>query len=173
MKDKGVMGERRLYYASYGSPVGVICVVASDEGLVSLDFVRTEAAFIRRARVRREVVKKDQSRFKALFNALDGYFSGKCLVFDFKLDLSGTPFQIRVWNALKAIPYGETMSYSELAAKAGSPQGARAAGGACGKNPLPIVVPCHRVIAANGSLGGYSCGVSIKRVLLRIEGVDL
>ena len=86
-------------------------------------------------------------------------------------DLSaGTPFQQRVWRAIAAIPRGETRSYAWLARKAGKPKAVRAAANACGANPVPLLIPCHRVIASDGSLGGFSCGLAIKRRLLRLEG---
>ena len=103
---------------------------------------------------------------------LERYFADEPVRFDVALDLSsGTPFQRRVWRACRRIPYGETRSYGELAHTAGCPRGARAAGGAMGANPLPIAIPCHRVICADGSLGGYGLGLPLKRTLLRIEGV--
>ena len=89
--------------------------------------------------------------------------------FDLPLAPRGTPFQLRVWRALQDIPYGRTCSYSELAAAVGSPRACRAVGQANGRNPLMIVIPCHRVIAAGGGLGGYSGGLDIKRFLLRLE----
>lgn len=85
----------------------------------------------------------------------------------------GTPFDLRVWRSLLGIPRGGVISYGELASRAGSPGGARAAGGACSRNPLPVVVPCHRVVRSDGSLGGYSGGVEVKRELLKVEGVVL
>ena len=104
--------------------------------------------------------------------ALEDYFSGKPVAAnDLPLDIQGTPFQLRVWRELQKIPPGETISYQELAHRAGAPKAARAVGQACGANPIPILVPCHRVVAANGSLGGYSSGLERKRWLLRHEGV--
>jgi len=81
----------------------------------------------------------------------------------------GTGFERRIWRAISAIPFGETRSYKQIAAAAGNPAGARAAGGACGKNPVPIIIPCHRVIASSGRLGGFSGGLDIKRALLELE----
>jgi methylated-DNA-[protein]-cysteine S-methyltransferase len=104
--------------------------------------------------------------------ALQDYFAGKADAFaSLLLDPQGTPFQMRVWRELQKIPWGTTISYKELAARAGSAQGFRAVGQANGCNPLPIIIPCHRVIAADGSLGGYSSGLERKRWLLRHEGV--
>ena len=101
------------------------------------------------------------------------YFAGERESFrGLKLDLSaGSPFQQAVWRELRRIPWGEVISYSELARRVGRPRAARAVGNAVGRNPLPIVIPCHRVIKADGSIGGFGCGVEIKRALLGIEGI--
>jgi O-6-methylguanine DNA methyltransferase len=102
--------------------------------------------------------------------ALEDYFSGNpAQVQNPPLDLQGTPFQRRVWLELQKIPWGKTVSYRELATRLGRPQAARAVGQACGANPVPILIPCHRVIAADGSLGGYSSGLERKRRLLAHE----
>jgi len=101
------------------------------------------------------------------------YFDGKRRRFDLPVDLYGTPFQLRVWRELKKIPYGEVRSYKELARAIGSPKAVRAVGGANNKNPVPILVPCHRVIGSNGSLVGYGGGLSIKEYLLKLEGAPL
>ena len=97
------------------------------------------------------------------------YFEGKRTAFDLPLDLRGTPFQLEVWRALLAIPYGETRSYAEIARAVGRPAAVRAVGAANGANPIAIVVPCHRVIAADGSLGGYGGGLELKARLLAME----
>ena len=106
---------------------------------------------------------------------LRGYFSGEKVAFNIPLDLdgSGTSFQRRVWEALSEIPRGEFRTYGELAVRAGSPRAARAVGQAVGKNPLPVIFPCHRVISGDGRLGGFSCGVSLKVLLLELEGFAL
>lgn len=102
---------------------------------------------------------------------LNNYLNGKSIQNMPPLDLSaGTPFQQRVWKALMEIPSGNTMSYNEIAAKIGKPQGARAVGLACGANPIPIFIPCHRVLKSDGSLGGFSAGLTWKKILLTIEG---
>lgn len=101
---------------------------------------------------------------------LDEYFERKRTEFDLPLSLSGTEFQERVWLALAEIPYGETISYGVLARRVGRPKGPRAVGQANGKNPIPIIVPCHRVLASNG-IGGYGGGLPMKRALLAVEGV--
>jgi methylated-DNA-[protein]-cysteine S-methyltransferase len=107
--------------------------------------------------------------FRATIQQLAEYFEGRRTDFDLPLDLSGTPFQLRVWAELQRIPYGETISYSELAARVGSPGAFRAVGAANGRNPVPIIVPCHRVIAADGALQGFGAGLEAKRILLDLE----
>lgn len=102
---------------------------------------------------------------------LADYFSGKRHQFELPMAPSGTPFQLRVWQEIARIPYGETISYAELAQRAGAPGSARAAGAATGRNPLSIVVPCHRVVASGGALTGYAGGLERKARLLGIEGV--
>ncbi len=104
---------------------------------------------------------------------LDRYFSGEKITFRSPLDFdgSGTPFQLRVWKALFEIPRGEFRTYGELAARVGSPRAARAVGQAVGQNPLPVIFPCHRVISGDGRLGGFSCGVRLKVLLLELEGL--
>jgi methylated-DNA-[protein]-cysteine S-methyltransferase len=105
---------------------------------------------------------------------LQAYASGKVVRFSSRLDLSsGTPFQAKVWRALQMIPRGQTRSYAWVAHKIGSPRAVRAVGAACGANPVPIIVPCHRVIASDGSLGGFGGGLALKRRLLALEGVKL
>jgi O-6-methylguanine DNA methyltransferase len=100
---------------------------------------------------------------------LEEYFQGKRLSFEVPLDLRGTPFQVGVWQALRRIPYGETRSYADLARAVHAPKAFRAVGGANGRNPVGIIVPCHRVIASSGGLGGFSCGLAYKRKLLDLE----
>lgn len=103
---------------------------------------------------------------------LTSYFAGNLREFDLPLELKGTPFQERVWNTLLTIPYGQTISYAKLAEAVGSPKAFRAVGSANGKNPIPIVVPCHLVIQSGGGLGGFSCGIAYKRRLLDLEQTD-
>lgn len=100
------------------------------------------------------------------------YFDGKRKKFTFPMHPAGTPFQQKVWQALLTIPYGETRSYRDIALQVGNPQGARAVGGACNKNPLWIAVPCHRVIGSNGALTGYALGTGMKQALLSLEQIN-
>ncbi|MDH6194398.1 methylated-DNA-[protein]-cysteine S-methyltransferase [Mycobacterium frederiksbergense] len=111
----------------------------------------------------------DDTAFPDVADQLAGYFAGELTAFDLELDMVGTEFQRRVWAALQTIPYGETCSYGEIARQIGSPGASRAVGLANGHNPIGIIVPCHRVIGANGSLTGYGGGLDRKRALLELE----
>ncbi|MHC1562774.1 methylated-DNA--[protein]-cysteine S-methyltransferase [Actinomycetospora sp. C-140] len=112
---------------------------------------------------------RDDDGLPAVREQLAAYFDGELTAFDLPLDLRGTAFQRRVWTELRAIPYGETRTYGELAAALGTPSASRAVGLANGRNPISIVVPCHRVVGASGSLTGYAGGVDRKRALLDLE----
>ncbi|RSN64809.1 methylated-DNA--[protein]-cysteine S-methyltransferase [Actinomadura sp. WAC 06369] len=111
----------------------------------------------------------DEKPFAQVAEQLDAYFAGDLTEFDVPLALNGTPFQRRVWDALRHIPYGETVTYGELALDIGSPTASRAVGLANGKNPISVIVPCHRVVGSNGDLTGYGGGIERKRYLLEFE----
>ena len=145
------------------APDTALYIVAGDRGIRQIFFASTvpEPAG---PPVDRDALIDEAARQLAL------YFEGRLREFDLPIEMEGTPFQQRVWAALRQIPYGETRSYAELAATVGSPKGFRAVGAANGRNPVPIVVPCHRVIESNGGLGGFSCGIAYKRRLLDLEG---
>jgi methylated-DNA-[protein]-cysteine S-methyltransferase len=108
--------------------------------------------------------------FRKAIEQLRAYFAGGLREFDLPLAPGGTPFQLEVWQELQKIPYGRTLSYSELAAKIGRPTAVRAVGAANGRNPIPIIIPCHRVVGAEGSLTGFGGGLEAKRTLLSLEG---
>lgn len=136
-------------------------MVAGDAGLRAIEF--SPAAAMDGSPNRRNPVLAEAER------QLDAYFAGDLRRFDLPLDLAGTKFQRRVWSELLKIPYGETRSYSQLACALGTPAAVRAVGAANGANPVPIVVPCHRVIGASGKLVGYGGGLPLKRRLLALE----
>lgn len=149
------------------SPVGVLTLVASDAGLVAVLWPGDDPK-----RVRLEVDREDAGHevlVKAI-SQLQEYFAGARSTFDLALDVRGTAFQKQVWEQLLAIPYGTTRSYGEIAIRLGKPSASRAVGAANGRNPLSIVVPCHRVIGTSGSLTGFAGGLDAKRVLLQLEG---
>ena len=112
---------------------------------------------------------KDDSFQKEIKKELMEYFEGKRKVFEIPLEVEGTEFQKKVWTEMEKIPFGERMSYGELAKKSGSPKGARAVGLACNKNKIPIIIPCHRVVGKNGNLTGFAGGLDIKAQLLKLE----
>ena len=148
------------------SPVGKLRLVASEKGLVAID-VRNNA--------KQEVTARNPSAQAVLIQTkkqLEQYFAGKRTTFDVSLDLVGTEFQVQAWRALCRIPFGKTISYGQQAANIKKPKAFRAVGSANGKNPIPIIVPCHRVVASDGSLGGYSLGLRMKKQLLALEGVS-
>ena len=148
------------------SPVGKLTLVASEKGLVAID-VRNNSAQV--------VTAPNASAQAILFKTkkqLEQYFAGKRTSFDVALDLVGTEFQVRAWRALCRIPFGKTISYGQQASNIKKPKAFRAVGSANGKNPIPIIVPCHRVVASDGSLGGYALGLKMKKQLLTLEGVS-
>ena len=116
---------------------------------------------------------RDPKPFTAIIAQLDEYFAGTRRRFDLPLAPRGTPFQLKVWRELRKIPYGKTITYAVLAHRAGNDAACRAVGAANGRNPLPIVVPCHRVIGSDGSLTGFGGGIAAKRKLLELEGADI
>ena len=147
------------------SPVGPLLLAADAGGLTRVHFQAGPAPLQPPAGWRHDAAPLEDA-----ITQLAEYFSGKRRTFGLPLAPAGTPFQLSVWQALRAIPYGDTVSYGQLARQLGLPQGARAVGLANGSNPLPIIVPCHRVIGADGSLTGFGGGLPIKRALLSLEG---
>jgi methylated-DNA-[protein]-cysteine S-methyltransferase len=151
-------------YSRVESPVGPLLLVADDAGLRKIYFEEG------RDRIRPDSSwKQDAAYFKATISQLRSYFSGKLKQFELPLAPEGTPFQLTVWQNLCEIPYGATISYGELADRLGNPKASRAVGLANGSNPIPIVIPCHRVIGSNGKLTGYGGGLPIKEKLLALE----
>ena len=115
----------------------------------------------------------DESAFPEAVHQLDAYFRGELREFDLAIDPRGTPFQKAVWSALREIPYGRTRSYGDLARHIGKPTAFRAVGAANGRNPIPIIIPCHRVVGSDGSLTGFGGGIDVKHRLLALEGAML
>ena len=154
----------RTRYTLADSPVGALLLARNAEGLCALQFTRGRHP----AESRAEWARDDEA-FADVAAELAEYFEGRRDTFTLPLAPRGTPFQQRVWGELCRIPYGETISYGELARRIGQPQAVRAVGLANGANPLAIVIPCHRVIGANGTLTGYGGGLPNKRFLLDLE----
>ena len=156
-----------IYYSRYDSLAGPLIVAVSEKGLVALEFDRGKFPSSRDNNLRWELSEK---KTKPYTRELTEYFAGKRREFSFPLDLRGTAFQLSCWRALLKIPYGETRSYADIARSVGQPQAFRAVGMANNRNPIAIVVPCHRVIASDGTLCGYGGGLDVKRKLLELEG---
>lgn len=153
-----------LLYSAYESPIGTLHLYAREDRLVRIDFrapSKLERASIS-ASTKSPVLRRTITQLKE-------YFAGRRTDFDLPLAMEGTPFQMRVWRELRRIPFGKTISYGEQAKRVGAGKAYRAVGTANGRNPLPIVVPCHRVIAGNGGLGGYGGGLPVKTKLLNLE----
>jgi methylated-DNA-[protein]-cysteine S-methyltransferase len=163
-----------IYYATMDSPWGKMLLADKGKGLFLLklnidksskseDFTEEDGNI---------KISRNDAYFESLKQQLNEYFEGKRTQFDWELDIStGTEFQQKVWQAMKKIPYGKSLSYGELARKIGKPKASRAVGNACAKNPIPILIPCHRVLGSQGKLGGFSAGLMIKKALLDREKI--
>lgn len=166
----------KIFYDIFDSPIGTILVASTGLGLclVSINKEGRAGAF-RELSLRPDYKPERDTRRHADIKAdLKRYLKGERVEFKVKIDISGgTDFQRMVWRTLCNIPYGETKSYKWLADLVGCPNGFRAVGQANGKNPIPIIIPCHRVINSDGSIGGYSGGIEIKKRLLEIEGIKI
>ncbi len=155
-----------MFYTIFESElIGKILLYGNETELYGLEFYKNtplEKSWI-----------ENKTVFQNVIIQLEKYFNKELKSFDIPLKLSGTPFQKRVYSRLLQIPYGSTISYQELAKRVGNPKASRAVGNANGKNPIAIIIPCHRVIAKNGSMGGFSGGLDIKKKLLELEGVKV
>jgi methylated-DNA-[protein]-cysteine S-methyltransferase len=158
------------------SPLGPLWVAITPRGVATIHYGEepSPSELRRLVRVYGPGIVPDHKRSSVLARELDQYFNGKRREFDIEYDLSGlTPFQTRVLNATAKIPFGSVSTYGAIAKRAGDQKASRAAGGALNQNPIPIVVPCHRVVGSNGALVGYAGGLDVKRRLLGIEGADI
>lgn len=161
-----------LYTTEFPTPFGVMKAASTEQGLAYLELPRANGrgfeGWLRR-HARKIEVCVDAEANQGVVQQVVEFLSGERSAFDLALDLRCTSFQRRVYDALCAIPYGETRSYAEQAAAIGAPKAVRAVGTADGANPVPLVVPCHRVVASNGKLGGYGGGLEMKEKLLAME----
>ena len=173
----GVTGpglEAELTYDIRRSGWGWVGAVGTEEALAMLTLPRAEPGLILEdIGARFGELAYDGGRFGSLFDDLEDYFTGQKVHFSVRILRQGTAFQWEVWSLLRTIPYGETRTYGELGALVGRARGARAIGQAVGANPVGIVIPCHRVIAANGKIGGFGGGLELKQRLLSLEGIRL
>jgi len=166
------------YYCCHDTPIGPLLLAGGKHGLWRIAFPDCETgqpldphtANLGHTNVQ---WRKQPTAFDAARAQLDAYFAGKRQSFTLALAPAGSAFQRRVWAALQAIPYGQTRSYQDIACAIGQPAACRAVGMANHRNPLPIVIPCHRVIGKNGRLTGFAGGLTVKRSLLQLEGCDL
>jgi methylated-DNA-[protein]-cysteine S-methyltransferase len=153
-----------VYYSHMQTPIGTLLLAASDRGLRYIYFGEALPPS-----KKRELWIESPQVLQPYVEEIEAYFRGERREFTCKLDLAGTEFQKKCWAALLRIPYGKTRSYADIAREVGSPRAFRAVGQANHNNPIPIIVPCHRVITSSGTLGGYGGGLDVKRKLLRLE----
>lgn len=165
----------QIIFTTSQSPLGVLLVARSAKGICMITTGKTIAEVEERVfdAFPAATVTRDDRSMRKLVRAVEDRISGRNLDADLPLDLRGTPFQLSVWKEMLAIPAGQTRSYAEVARRIGRAKAYRAVAQACGANPVPIVVPCHRVIASGGRLGGYTGGLEKKVYLLGSEGVSL
>ena len=159
------MSTDSTWYTMVASPIGELLLLSDGHALLGLSMQEGRHPI----RIQPDW-QPAQAPFAAVREQLTEYFAGSRTTFDVPLQMAGSPFQLRVWQALCDIPYGTTTSYGELARRVGKPSAARAVGLANGQNPIAVIVPCHRVIGADGSLTGYGGGLDRKRFLLGLEG---
>ena len=164
---------QKVFCTSFDSRIGRLYIASTEDGVCKISVPReTRKDFFNwlAEHVDLDAVSDNRARNKDVIDQLSRYFNGKLAKFNVPLDLIGTPFQIRVWKELTRISYGSTISYKNLAKRVLAPKAFQAVGRANGANPVPIIVPCHRVLGSNGALVGYSCGIKTKEFLLRLEG---
>jgi methylated-DNA-[protein]-cysteine S-methyltransferase len=155
-----------MKYCYFEAPIGPLLIAGDDESLHLIGFPRNGKP----QKPKAGWAESKSGPVAEAVRQLREYFAGKRTDFDLPLALAGTDFQRKVWRKLQEIPYGETISYGELAKRIGNPKASRAVGSANGKNQIPIVIPCHRVIAGDGGLGGFGGGLTVKEKLLAVEG---
>lgn len=163
----------KVFCTSFDSRIGRIYVASTEKGVCKISVPKESRKDFfdwLKEHFEPELVTDNHARNRDVIDQLSRYFNGKLAKFTCPIDLMGTPFQVRVWKELNRIPYGSTITYKNLAKRAGTPRATQAVGRANGANPLPIIIPCHRVLGSNGALVGYSCGVKTKEFLLRLEG---
>ena len=153
-----------LYYVELETIVGQVYIIADEDAIVEIQFAQENKSLGNAKRQETPLLHEAKRQ-------LEEYFAGQRASFSLPLNPQGTEFQKKVWQQLEAIPYGETRSYGQIAAAVGNPKACRAVGGANHNNPIAIVIPCHRVIGANGKLTGYGGGLDIKEKLLKLEGI--
>jgi methylated-DNA-[protein]-cysteine S-methyltransferase len=164
-----ILTNQNSYYTYYPSPIGILKIEFNKEALLKIEFDDHLREVKNNCQKNFYEDKKILKIYNLIFDQLNQYFLGKRDSFEIPLQLEGSSFELKVWNHLENIPYGKTYSYSQLAADIGKPGAARAVGQANSRNPISIIIPCHRVISADGSINGYSGGTWRKRWLLNHE----
>ena len=162
----------KIYFADFQSPIGDLHLASSDQGVIFISFSGKENLMKDLEKLVPDMeLEENTSKNKKVIRQLKDYFSGTRKDFDLPLHMIGTEFQKLVWRQLCQVPFGKTASYKEIAEKIGKPKAMRAVGQANHRNPIPIIIPCHRIIGANGHLVGFGGGLDKKRFLLSHEGV--
>ncbi|MFT9488534.1 MAG: methylated-DNA--[protein]-cysteine S-methyltransferase [Tepidibacillus sp.] len=166
---------KMVYYKEMDSPIGPLTIAATTNGVCWIEFGMIEDSLFLLKRWVKQWIGTDQiveakNELNTVIQQLIEYFSGQRTEFNIAIELYGTPFQKKVWETLLTIPYGEVRTYKDIAIQMNAPKAVRAIGGANHNNPIPIIVPCHRVIGSNGNLVGYGGGIKIKQYLLQLEG---
>ena len=163
-----------LFYEEMRAPIGTLTLFESDQGLCLIQFGSFEdTEVLTRKWLKRYMPEADlvhsASKLSRVITQLQQYFAGERTEFELDLEMRGTPFQVKVWNALRDVAYGKTETYKGIAEQIGQKTAVRAVGGANNRNPLPLIVPCHRIVGSDGSMTGYAGGISVKETLLRLE----
>ncbi len=168
---------KSIYYTRLSSPWGPLFLAGTEKSVFSCDFLNGKDIANLLSRLQKQnhqaLIKEDLKPLAIPVDLLNSYFAGEPENLDHPLDLQGSQFQMQVWAELREIPAGKVATYGDIASRVGRPRGARAVGQACGRNPVVLFVPCHRVVAAHGSLGGFGSGLSLKKALLDHEGARL
>jgi O-6-methylguanine DNA methyltransferase len=168
---------KSIFYTKVVSPWGPLFLAGTERSVWSCEFIKGKEIATLLSRLQklnnRVVVKEDPQPLASAIDCLNRYFAGEPENLAQPLDFQGSRFQMQVWSTLRQIPVGKVATYGDIAARIGRPRGARAVGQACGRNPIVLFIPCHRVVAANGGLGGFGSGLSIKEALLKHEGVSV
>jgi O-6-methylguanine DNA methyltransferase len=175
--NQGKTMQGTIYYTQLDSPWGPLFLAGTEQGVCNCAFLPDHTLADIPAQLAKKnhetMIKEAVGPLGPAIELLKCYFSGEAELDRYPLDLQGSPFALRVWSTLRKIPLGKVATYGEIAARIGKPRGARAVGQACGRNPVILFVPCHRVLAAHGKLGGFGSGLSLKEALLGHEGVSI
>ena len=159
----------RIFFQKLRSPVGELFIYADKDDLLALTFRQNKIQVLKQLGIERPV-NQSNPLIQLTISQLEKYFKGELKSFQIPVRLSGTKFQLAIWNALRKIPHGEISNYKKQAIRLKKPQAVRAVGAANGRNPISIIIPCHRILGSNGSLTGYAGGISAKAKLLELEG---